>query len=269
VSDDLPTTGEFVCVYVWKSTGVRCTRAPVFGTSYCPRHSGKLGGKTAKKRQAAADKYVGLAEALLVEAGVEERVTILKDVRIVDPGITLMEEVARAKAVIAWLENRIGQMSEEELMHEPELLVIRERKRSTNPQGDNYTVRRTESRTTVSRYWKLLQEERRLLVNATTSALRSNIEERRVRIAERGVDALEQAMINALTRLGLDPQSDEVRAIVGAELSKALESGGAGSIFMGAGVVDMEPLAVESARNTVETPKGAQAPLAPPPAAPF
>ncbi len=229
---------------------MRCTAAPVFGTSHCLRHSGKADGKAARKRQAAADAVRGRAEALLEEAGVEDRVTILANVRAVDPGVTLLEEVAMSKAIISWLENRIGQMSEEELMHEPELLVIREKKRGRSPGGESYTIRKTESRTTVSRYWTLLQEERKLLVNATTAALRSNIEERRVRLAERGVNALETAMVNALTKLGLDPQSDEVRAIVGAELQKALDGGSAGSLFMGGEVIEMEPLAVEAQRPT-------------------
>ncbi len=260
---DLPTTGRFVCVYVGATTGIRCEKAPAFGTSYCPRHSGRPDGKTAKKRQRMAEAVQGKAEALLMEADVEERVTILAGAQLVDPGVTLLEEVARARAVITWLENRIGGMTEEELMHEPELLVIRERKRSTNPQGDNYTVKRTETRTTVSRYWKLLQEERKLLVLASTSALRSNIEERRVRIAERGTNVLESAVASALTKLGLDPHDDHVRAVVGAELRAALESSGGGSLFMGADVIDGEPLAVESARNTVKLPEAET--VAPPP----
>jgi hypothetical protein len=185
LNDGRQVTPEFVCTYVGAKDGVRCERAPAFGSHYCPRHSGTTVGKVARKRQRLADQLGGQALGLLEAYGVEDRVTILKDVRAVDPGVVLLEEVARAAAVIRWLEARIGEMSEEELMHEPELLRIRERKLSDTPQGESYKVRRTESRTTVSRYWALLQEERKLLVNATTAALRSNIEERKVRLAER------------------------------------------------------------------------------------
>ncbi len=269
MAEDVPTSGQFVCWYRGPKSGVRCNAAPVFGSGFCLKHSGRTDGRAARKRALAAEAVRGRAEALLVEAGVEERVTILQNVRPVDPGVTLLEEVARSRAVITWLENRIGQMSEEELMHEPELLVIRERKRSTTPQGDSYGVKRTETRTTVSRYWVLLQEERKLLVNATTAALRSNIEERRVRLAERGVNALELAMIDALTRLGLDPQSDEVRTTVGAALQKALDGGGSGSFFLGGEVIEGESLAVEAQRTTV---KGTEVPtqsVPPPPSVDF
>ncbi len=217
----------------------------------------------------AADKFVGGAEALLVEAGVGDPVTILKGARPVDPGALLLEEVARCAVVVRWLEDRIGSLDEESLLHEPELLAIWEKKRSRNPQGDNYQVRRTESRTTVNRLWTLLQEERKLLVAATTAALRSNIEERKIRLAERGINALETAVASALTKLGLDPNSDHVRSIVGAELRSALEGGGAGSLFMGGEVLEMEPLAVETVRNTVSPERQEVSASPPPPAAPF
>ena len=225
---------EFLCMYVGAKTGERCTAAPVHATSYCPRHSGTPDGKAARRRKKLAEDVVGHSLALLAGADVEERLTILKNAKPVDPGVLLLEEVARCAAVVHWLEDRIGEMSEESLMFEPELLSIRERKRAVSAGGESYTVRRTESRTTVSRYWSLLQEERKLLVRATEAALRSNIEERRIRLAERGVNVLEAAVSEGLLKLGLDPHNENVRAVMGAALRQALQANGGGSIFLGA-----------------------------------
>jgi hypothetical protein len=177
--------------------------------------------------------------------------------------VLLLEEVARCATVVKWLENRIGELDEESLMWEPELLKIKERKESRQVGGDSYTVRRSETRTTVSRYWTMLQEERKLLVRATEAALRSNIEERRVRLAERGVNVLEAAFSDALVKLGLDPHAENVRMVVGAALRQALDAGQGESIFMGA---SDEPVKVESARTTVTD---AEVVPPPPPAADF
>ena len=220
---------------------------PAWGTSYCPRHSGKPDGKTARKRAKAAEDVVGGSLAILAGGGVEERMEILKNATPVDPGVLLLQEVARCAAVVRWLENKIGEMSEEEVMWEPEVLRVQEEKSG----ADRYELSRKESRTTVSRYWKMLQEERKLLVRATEAALRSNIEERRVRLAERGVNVLEAAVAAALLDLGLDPHSERVRAVVGKRMREALEAGsGSGGIFMGA-QESVEPVKVESARTTV------------------
>ena len=260
-----PVTPEFVCVYVGANTGIRCTEAPVYGAPYCARHSGKPDGKTAKTRHRLAGELSGTAVKLAERAGVDV-VDILKNVQRVDPGVLLLEEVARCAAVVKWLEDRIAGMTEEELMHEPDALAVRERKLATSPGGESYKVRRTESRTTVSRYWKLLQEERKALVLATTAALRSNIEERRVRLAERGLNVLEAAVAGMLIELGLDPHNDRVRATVGKHLRQALEAGEGepGGLFLGAGAVDgevAEAVAVHAERETVAAP--------PPPPADF
>jgi hypothetical protein len=257
-----PVTPQFVCRYQGAKTGIKCTAPPVFAAAYCARHSGRPDGKAAKLRIRAAEEVSGRALAILGEEG-EQMVDILKNAVPVDPGVLLLEEVARCATVVKWLENRIGELDEESLMWEPELLKIKERKESRQIGGDSYTVRRSETRTTVSRYWTMLQEERKLLVRATEAALRSNIEERRVRLAERGVNVLEAAFSDALVKLGLDPHAENVRMVVGAALRQALDAGQGESIFMGA---SDEPVKVESARTTVTD---AEVVSPPPPAMDF
>lgn len=267
MAGEMAVSPEFMCTYgVGKilrrgMIGKRCERPPVRGTAYCERHSGKDAGKTARRRAKWAEDLVGKSEINLVRAELGDMVDILKRAEAVDPGVLLLEEVARCAAVVGWLEDRIGQMSEEELMYEPELLQIRERKRAASAGGDSYVVKRMESRTTVSRYWNLLQEERRLLVRATEAALRSGIEERRVRIQERAVNSLEAAVAGALMDLGLDPHSEKVRAVVGKRLREALEANGAGSLFLGAADRLDVPVEVPAERVDVQA--------APPPATAF
>jgi hypothetical protein len=255
-----PVTPQFVCRYVGAKTGIKCTAAPVWASAYCARHSGRPDGKAAQLRSKAAEEVSGRALAILGEEG-EQMVDILKNAVPVDPGVLLLEEVARCATVVKWLENRIGELDEESLMWEPELLKIKERKESRQIGGDSYTVRRSETRTTVSRYWTMLQEERKLLVRATEAALRSNIEERRIRLAERGVNVLEAAFSDALVKLGLDPHAENVRMVVGAALRQALDAGQGESIFMGAADAP-EPVKVEAQRTTVQD---AEVVLPPPP----
>jgi hypothetical protein len=200
-----------------------CPAPAVQGSGYCARHWGKPTGRAAKARQRAAEAVQGQALAILEEAGMGTE--ILSNPRAVDPGVLLLEEVHRCAGIISWLEAKISSLEEDQLLLEEVSVRISESKEATSGQGESYVLAREEVTHEVSRLWRLLQEERKLLTQATTAALRSNIEERRVRLAERGVDALEAAVAAALLDLGLDPHNERVRAIVGKRMREALEGG--------------------------------------------
>lgn len=157
---------------------------------------------------------------------------ILSKPRHVDSGVLMIEEIERTAGVIAWLEEKIASLDEEGGVNGDggregfigEVQVVTHED-GMGAQGNSVSLTKTETRREVSHWWRMLEEERKHLIVATTAALRTGLEERRVRLAERGVDALEAAMAMALMDLGLDPHNERVRAVVGNRLRQALENG--------------------------------------------
>jgi hypothetical protein len=139
--------------------------------------------------------------------------------RDVDPGVALLEEIHRSAGHVAWLENKVRGLEESELVWGTVMMVHEER---SGGQGGDYTLTRKENRATINTWWDLYRKEREHLAKVSLAALKAGIEERRVRIAERGVDALELALTAALTDLGHDPSDERVRAIVGRRLSEVV-----------------------------------------------
>lgn len=255
---------DFVCVTVfrrnqWSKEMERCTSPAVWGSGHCAKHRGDPNGRAARERVKAAGKVYGKSVETLREAGLDMgTIDIINHPRAVDPAVLLLEEVARSAGIIAWLENKIASLEEtdpgdgggEGFLTESTTSITEEK--SGGGATGNYSVARQEKRQEVSVWWRLLQEERRIAQAAASSALRSNIEERRVRLAERSVNALEAAVAAALMDLGLDPHNDRVRAVVGARLREALadgqnpfgmDAGGVGATFTApsARVLDAAP----------------------------
>jgi hypothetical protein len=245
---------DFVCIVVFRrsrwSPPERCTNGTVWGTPYCERHGGKPDGRAAKARSKAAAAVSGESLRILEEAGLEKEVTmdIISNPRSVDPAVMLLEEVSRSAGIIAWLEAKIASLDEEPgnveiggaRDGEARESFITEVSTVTTESGTGATgasvdVQRVERKREVTVWWRLLQEERRIAQAAASAALRSNIEERRVRLAERSVNALEAAVAAALMDLGLDPHNERVRAVVGARLREALAEGSGFGLMEGEG----------------------------------
>jgi hypothetical protein len=237
-------SGDFVCITTFrrsKYTQVveRCTNPAVWGTPYCERHGGKPDGRAARARTKAAAAVAGESVRALEEAGLDPMtIEIVNNPRSVDPAVILLEEVSRSAGIIAWLEQKIASLEEEPGQieiggardGEARESFITEVSTVTTESGTGATgatvdVTRVEKHKEVTVWWRLLQEERRIAQAAASAALRSNIEERRVRLAERSVNALEAAVAAALMDLGLDPHNERVRAVVGARLREALADG--------------------------------------------
>jgi hypothetical protein len=261
-----PVSTRYLCVYKGKLSGIRCTAPAVVGDSRCERHYGKPNGQAARARARDSRRLSGQALAILAEQGVDwenerELMDILEHPREVDPGQLLLEEVSRCAGVVAWLEARISALAEDDsegaegFISTVETYTKEQGTRATATGSGSVDVETTEKRKEVSHWWRILQEERKLLQSACTAALKSNIEERRVRLAERSVNSLESAMAMALLDLGLDPHNERVRSIVGTRLRAALEAGDASPIsFMSAKVPEKsrEPLIIE---GTVSAPR--------------
>jgi hypothetical protein len=141
--------------------------------------------------------------------------------REVDPGVALLEEIHRTAGHVAWLAQKVAELEDSEMVWSK---VMTAKESVSGGPGGGYTMRRRENRQTINAWYEIYMREREHLTRASAKALQVGIEQRKVHLAERGVDALETALSSALLELGLDPQSAHVRATIGAHLRLALEA---------------------------------------------
>jgi hypothetical protein len=182
--------------------------------------------------------------------------------REVDPGVALLEEIHRTAGNVAWLAQKVAELEDSEMVWGK---VISSRETMDGGPGGGYTKRRKENRQVINAWYELYMREREHLTRASAKALQVGIEQRRIQLAERGVDALESALSAALTELGLDPSSAHVRATIGAHLKVALAADifGAENAPQQHMVVDVNPVFTEPpARGRIERlPAGAPQPV--------
>jgi len=206
--------------------GLPCHGRPIPGDHRCARHYGKLDGRTRKKRNHLVDKYVGKGpldvkgisrqaeDDMFLGAPIEE-----------DPGVLLLKEVHRTAGHVAWLEGKVRELGAEDLVWS-----LREQTDEKGHKGED-TISMVTKRygAEVNTWYQLYKEERKHLAGVAAAAIKAGVEERRVRIAERGLDMLEASMIAALADLGLDPHSARVREVIGRRLAEAV--GGPTDLF--------------------------------------
>jgi hypothetical protein len=184
----------------------------------------------------------------------------LGEPRDIDPGVALLEEIHRSAGHVQWLEEKVRGLEESELVW-GKVVAVKENR--VGGQGGNYTLKRTENRATINTWWDLYAKERDHLSRVCLAALKAGIEERRVRIAERGVDALEIALGAALKDLGLNPDDPKVRAVMGNRLREVV----AADVF-GDGmrkIIDVQSDIVNVEREKVSVPHAAPGVAAPAP----
>lgn len=173
----------------------------------------------------------------------------------IDPGIALMKEVYRSNGHVLWLERKVREIEESQMFWQ----TVREQTESGVLMGKDVEIVRREAGAVQNYWWQMYKQEREHLARISAVAIKAGIEERRVRLAESSVERLEQAVLNALSDLGLDPSSALVRKTVGARLAEALggdpaTSGlatGAVAALTGNGSADGEPYGVGTVDGTV------------------
>lgn len=138
-----------------------------------------------------------------------------------DPGVLLLEEVHRTAGHVEWLGNKVRELGAEDLVWG--LLEQTEEKGHKGDDSISVITRRYGAE--VNTWYQLYKEERKHLAAVAAAAIKAGVEERRVRIAERGIDMLEAAMVNAFRDLGLDPSSQRVREVIGMRLAEVLGGG--------------------------------------------
>ena len=151
----------------------------------------------------------------------EEAMPMLGSPIATDPGQGILEEIARSRGHIAFLEQKLIALDEAELVETTDVI---EESRSGGP-GGSYELRRREQRAAISPWWALYERERKHFASVCAAAVRAGVEERRIRIAERQQDVLEAAFLAAIADLGLDPHDSRVRKALGVRLQAAIEGG--------------------------------------------
>jgi hypothetical protein len=135
-----------------------------------------------------------------------------------DPGVLLLEEVHRTAGIVLGLEDKVKELGGEDLVWS-----LREETSEKGHKGeDSVSMVTRRYGAEVNTWYQLYKEERKHLAAVASAAIKAGVEERRVRIAERGIDMLEAAMIASFADLGLDPHSARVREVIGRRLAEAL-----------------------------------------------
>jgi hypothetical protein len=155
------------------------------------------------------------------------------------------------------LRKKVEELEESQLVW-IKVLEAEEEKSGGGETGD-YTLRRTEAKAEINRWWQMYQEERKHLASVSATALKAGVEERRLRLAERAADALDDMLGGLLMDLGLDPAAPAVRAIVSNRLGNLLASD-----WMGATEGGTEVSTARSAAKELPMEAG-EGPIAPAP----
>jgi hypothetical protein len=131
-----------------------------------------------------------------------------EDSNATDPAEILLQEIRRTAGHIEWLRAQIEFSDPEAFVRS--LWLTRRQSGYINPTELDMT-----QFSQAGALWiDLYLQERRHLAAICRTALAAGIEERRVRLAERQAENLGRAVRGMLYDLGLDPEEEDVRAIV-------------------------------------------------------
>lgn len=190
-----------------KSTGQPCKnvqgmRTKHLGVGPCWKHGGNQ--PSAQKRWA-------------TELAQKEAVKFLNTYganspRAIDPLTALREELHRAAGIVAWLEEQVSQLGENEVTH----LIVTNADRA---EEDGRKLEVIDER--ANELIKLLQQERKLLVDVCKVCLGFGIAQQEIEIAKAQATVFNQTLRAILIGLGLDINKPEVVAVVKKHLAAA------------------------------------------------
>ena len=192
------------CTGTCKESGERCrkSRGPL-GTPVCYRH----GGKAKQVRNAARKRTERMEAQRIVDTyGLPVETT---------PEQAILDEVHRTAGHIAWLAQRIRDLTADDLIWG---------KTKVKTGGDD---RGTTEEAGVHVWVKLYQTERAHLAKVSAEAIRVGIEERQVKLAEQQGSLLVDLIKGILADLKLSPEQKALIPIVVPQRIRALQSGAA------------------------------------------
>jgi hypothetical protein len=181
--------------------GEQCGNPPVTGATVCRMHGGsspavKTAGQVRRQQELARRELAALGEP---EA--------------IDPAVALLQLISWKHGEVKWLRFRVQSLPEEELTWGKA-----EKQKGIGPQGP---VDTTTEKAAPSLWWALLRQAEDQLADYATRALKSGLEERRVRMAEEQGDMVHAVMMAVFNRLQLTPiQWDLVKVAAPEELRR-------------------------------------------------
>lgn len=183
---------------------VRCKKPALAGLDVCERHGGRFPNPQAVHERSKAltkmQRFVKPYEGEL------------------DPLGALETEFRRTLGRIMWLEAEISEL-------DPEDLIWGKTEHITATGADGYPSTKYEARPHL--YEEMLWKERRHLLDMEKLWIAAGIEKERLRVMERQVSWTYNKVVDAIRALGLDPFTQENRAIL-------------------AGIFDAQPPAIEA-----------------------
>jgi hypothetical protein len=137
--------------------------------------------------------------------------------RDIDPADALLEEVCRTAGHVAWLEQRVRELSPEE--------IVWGRAEEVEKGSSEFPGTDTTQRAAPNVWVVLYREERKHLVDVCATAIKIGIEERRVRLAERQGALLADVIRRLLEdpELALSARQREVGHAVASRHLRALD----------------------------------------------
>lgn len=184
-----------------KSTGQQCGNAPIRGASTCRMH-----GSSTPAARAKAAANVAREEA-------ERAVQTLGLPREIDPGRALLEEVWRTAGAVAWLEAKVRELGEHDLVW-----GMTKQKDGGDDRGTTYEAK-------PSIWYELWIRERRHLLEVCDKTLRAGVEERQVRLAESFGKQILGLLDGVLGDLGLTPDQQQLARTVVPRHLRAIDGG--------------------------------------------
>lgn len=185
-----------------KSTGVQCARYAIEGGTTCRVHGS--GSKTAK---AAAKRRIAEAKAT---AEAEKAVTLLGLPRDINPTDALLEEIRWTAGHVEWARKQVQALDAEGLTWGLDS--------QKETRGEKFETTYTE-KGQLSVWYGLYMREREHLAKVCALALRSGVEERRVRVAEAYADQVCGLIDRLLVALDLSAeQAARAPELVASEL---------------------------------------------------
>ncbi len=124
--------------------------------------------------------------------------------RDVDPRTALLEEVHRAAGAIVWLEGKVNELDAQAL-----IWGVTEERDSTGHMGDSVT-----SSATYSKWYEMLGDERKRLVDASKACIAAGLMEREVQIAEKQGLMIAAVVRGILGKLNLTPEQEALVGVV-------------------------------------------------------
>lgn len=177
-----------------KNTDKKCTRPAGWGTDHPGAGRCKLHGGSTPNGRAYAQKQI--AAAAVVTFGLP---------REIDPHAALLEEVHRTAGHVAWLQSKVAEFDEDELVWGK---TIEHERNSGEFPGTDVT---RQARPNI--WLALYQAERAHLTKVAAAAIAAGVAERQVRIAEQQGQLIAQVLRGVLADLGVADHPEAAQVV--------------------------------------------------------